>query len=155
MDPAWDKRPDSDVIDAVDRAGLTFDRGHAVGAVLHMLDGLKAGGLLGLTTIGRSRNHAQRLHDAAVAAILDGSAGRTLRDCGRKRGQRMFYRLDFGFVQVAIAEPHVVVSLHDAVRHVGLPNQTACMQALRSDFGQLLWSLSRISNRGQPQKHSL
>lgn len=69
VDPAWRGRPESDVIDAVDRAGLTFDRRHGVGAVLHMLNGLQAEGVVGLTTIGRSPEHAQRLHDAAVTAI--------------------------------------------------------------------------------------
>jgi hypothetical protein len=73
LDPLWLGRSDSDVIDAVDRAGLTFDRGHGVGAVLHMLNGLRAAGVVGLTTIGRSPDHAQRLYDAAVAAI----SGRT------------------------------------------------------------------------------
>jgi hypothetical protein len=68
-DPVWSGRPDSDVIDAVERAGLTFDRGRGVGAVLHMLNGLAAGGVMGLTTIGRSPEHAQRLYDAAVATI--------------------------------------------------------------------------------------
>ena len=69
IDPAWRGRSESDVIEAVDRAGLTFDRDRGVGAVLHMLDGLASGGVVGLTTIGRSVGHAQRLHDAAVAAI--------------------------------------------------------------------------------------
>ena len=68
-DPAWRGRSDSDVIEAVDRAGLTFDRDRGVGSVLHMLNGLASGGVVGLTTIGRSADHAQRLHDAAVAAI--------------------------------------------------------------------------------------
>jgi hypothetical protein len=84
VDPAWSERSDSDVIDAVDRAGLTFDRGHEVGAVLHMLNGLRAGGLVGLTTIGRSPGHAQRLYDAAVAAI----AGRGPPDPGEAHGRR-------------------------------------------------------------------
>ncbi len=84
VDPAWGGRSGSGVIDAVDRAGLTFDRGHAVGAVLHMLNGLKAGGLMGLTTIGRSPGHAQQLYDAAVAAV----AGRGPPDPGEAHGRR-------------------------------------------------------------------
>ena len=68
-DPGWGGRPEGDVIDAVDRAGVSFDRGRGVGAVLHMLNGLGAGGVVGLTTIGRSSGHAQRLYDAAAAAI--------------------------------------------------------------------------------------
>lgn len=85
VDPAWAGRSDGDVIDAVDRAGLTFDRGYAVGAVLHMLNGLKAGGLVGLTTIGRSPGDAQRLYDAAVAAV----AGRGPPDPGEAHGRRL------------------------------------------------------------------
>lgn len=85
VDPAWGGRSDSDVIDAVDRAGLTFDRVHGVGAVLHMLNGLKVGGLVGLTTIGRSPRHAQRLYDGAVAAI----AGRGPPDPGEAHGRRL------------------------------------------------------------------
>ena len=73
LDPAWRGRPESDVIEAVDRAGLSFDTSRGVGAVLHMLNGLASSGLVGLTTIGRSAEHAQRLHDAAVAAIREGS----------------------------------------------------------------------------------
>lgn len=84
VDPTWSGRPESDVIDTVDRAGLTFDRGPGVGAVLHMLDGLRAGGLLGLTTIGRSPRHAQQLYDAAVAVI----AGRGPPDPGEAHGRR-------------------------------------------------------------------
>ena len=73
VDPALCGRSESDVIEAVDRAGLTFDRDRGVGAVLHMLDGLAFGGVVGLTTIGRSADHAQRLHDTAVASIKGGA----------------------------------------------------------------------------------
>ena len=38
-----------------------------------MLDGLAFGGVVGLTTIGRSADHAQRLHDTAVASIKGGA----------------------------------------------------------------------------------
>ena len=69
VDPAWRGRSESSVIEAVDRAGLTFDRDRGVGAVLHMLNGLASDGVVGLTTIGRSVDHAQGLHDTAVAAI--------------------------------------------------------------------------------------
>jgi hypothetical protein len=68
-DQAWRGRSESEVIEAVDHAGLTFDRTRGVGTVLHMLNGLAVGGVMGLTTIGRSSGHAQRLHTAAVAAI--------------------------------------------------------------------------------------
>lgn len=91
-DPAWSGRTDSDVIDAVDRAGLAFDRGHGVGAVLHMLNGLRAGGVVGLTTIGRSPGHAQRLYDAAVAAIAE----RGPPDPGEARSRRSSGSMDYG-----------------------------------------------------------
>ncbi|WP_299923633.1 peptide ligase PGM1-related protein [uncultured Nocardioides sp.] len=68
LDPLWRGR-ERDLMDAVDHAGLTFDRGHGVGAVLHMLNGLRIAGVVGLTTIGRSPDDAQRRYEAAVAAI--------------------------------------------------------------------------------------
>jgi hypothetical protein len=73
LDPAWRGRAESDVIEAVERAGLSFDTHRGVGTVLHMLNGLASSGLVGLTTIGRSAAQAQRLHDATVAAIRGGS----------------------------------------------------------------------------------
>jgi hypothetical protein len=69
VDPAWRGRPAGDVIDAIDRAGLAFDERHGVGSVLHMLNGLEVDGVVGLTTIGRSPEHMQRLYRAAVEAL--------------------------------------------------------------------------------------
>ena len=69
VDPAWRGRPADDVIMAVRAAGLEFDPRSWTGAILHMFIGLDIDGLIGLTTIGRSPAHAERLHQAAVAAI--------------------------------------------------------------------------------------
>jgi hypothetical protein len=69
VDPAWHGRPADHVINAVRSAGLEFDPRSGIGAILHMLIGLDIDGRIGLTTIGRSPAHAERLHQAAVAAI--------------------------------------------------------------------------------------
>ena len=69
VDPGWRGRPADDVIDAVRSAGLEFDPPSGVGAILHMLIGLDIDGRIGLTTIGRSPGHAERLHEAAAAAV--------------------------------------------------------------------------------------
>jgi hypothetical protein len=68
-DSAWRGRPADEVIDAVRTAGLEFDPESGIGAVLHMFVGLDIDGLIGLTAIGSSTHHAERLHRAAVAAI--------------------------------------------------------------------------------------
>ncbi|PUB26819.1 hypothetical protein C8K30_10546 [Promicromonospora sp. AC04] len=69
VDPAWRGRAADDVIDAVRSAGLEFDPRSGVGAILHSFVGLDIDGRIGLTTIGRSPDHAERLHRAAVAAM--------------------------------------------------------------------------------------
>lgn len=69
VDPAWHRRSADDVVDAVRSAGLEFDPRSGIGAVLHMFIGLEIDGRIGLTTIGRSPGHAERLYQAAVAAI--------------------------------------------------------------------------------------
>jgi hypothetical protein len=71
--PTWRGRPADDVIDAVRAAGLELDPVTGIGAVLHMLIGLDIDGLIGLTAIGRSTQHAEQIHRSAVAA-LTGSA---------------------------------------------------------------------------------
>jgi PGM1 C-terminal domain len=69
VDPAWRGRTADDVIDAVRSAGLEFDPRTGFGAVLHMFVGLDIDGRIGLTAIGESPGHADRLHRAAAAAI--------------------------------------------------------------------------------------
>jgi hypothetical protein len=69
VDPAWRGLSADDVINAVRSAGLEYDPRSGIGAILHMLIGLDIDGRIGLTTIGRSPAHAERLHQAAVAAI--------------------------------------------------------------------------------------
>jgi hypothetical protein len=67
--PRWRGRPAGDVISAIRSAGLEFDPSTWVGAILHMFIGLDIDGRVGLTTIGRSAAHAERLYAATVAAI--------------------------------------------------------------------------------------
>jgi hypothetical protein len=69
VDPAWLGRPADDVVNAVRSAGLEFDPRSGIGTVLHTFIGLEIDGRIGLTTIGRSPRHAERLYQAAVAAI--------------------------------------------------------------------------------------
>lgn len=69
VDPAWRGRSADGVINAVRSAGLEFDPRSGIGAVLHSFIGLDIDGRIGLTTIGRSISHAERLHQAAVAVI--------------------------------------------------------------------------------------
>jgi hypothetical protein len=73
VDPAWRGLPSSRVIDAVDAAGLAFDRSTGAGVVLHMLSCLELDGRFGLTAIGRTAEEADALHDATRAAV-DGVA---------------------------------------------------------------------------------
>ncbi len=61
VDPAWRGREPRDVLDAVRVAGLRFDPATGCGVVLHMLLGLAVDGRIGLTAIGRSREHAAEL----------------------------------------------------------------------------------------------
>ncbi|WP_299448023.1 peptide ligase PGM1-related protein [uncultured Phycicoccus sp.] len=61
VDPAWRGREARDVLDAVRAAGLRFDPVTGVGVVMHMLLGLEVDGRIGLTAIGRSREHAADL----------------------------------------------------------------------------------------------
>lgn len=68
-DPSWRGRPADDVITAVRAAGLELDPRSGIGAVLHTFVGLDIDGSVGLTTIGSSPAHAERLHRVAVAAL--------------------------------------------------------------------------------------
>ncbi|TDO36415.1 hypothetical protein EV643_120147 [Kribbella sp. VKM Ac-2527] len=71
VDSCWLGLPPVDVIRAVAASGLQFDRRTGAGVVLHMLSCLAIDGRLGLTAIGRSREHAQSLYDATVAVIAE------------------------------------------------------------------------------------
>jgi hypothetical protein len=61
VEPALRGRQPADVLDAVRAAGLRFDPASGCGVVLHMLSGLAVDGRIGLTAIGRSRDHAAGL----------------------------------------------------------------------------------------------
>lgn len=75
IDPDWRGRPADDVIAAIASTGLEFDPGRGVGVVLHMFVGLDLDGCLGLTAIGRSPDHADRLYAAAVGALGASATG--------------------------------------------------------------------------------
>lgn len=62
-------RPASEVIKAVEGAGLQFDVGTGTGVVLHMLSCLAIDGRFGMTAIGTSSAHAEELYQAADLAV--------------------------------------------------------------------------------------
>ncbi len=69
VDRAWLDRPPVDVVSALARAGLAFDRSRGTGVVVHMFTALRVDGRLGLTAIGRSSGHAEELYDAACETL--------------------------------------------------------------------------------------
>jgi hypothetical protein len=71
VDPSWLGLPPQDVIRALADAGLQFDQHTRTGVVLHMLSCLALDGRLGLTAIGLTPEHAQRLYDDTAQAIAD------------------------------------------------------------------------------------
>ncbi|GAB2684405.1 peptide ligase PGM1-related protein [Kribbella swartbergensis] len=71
VDPSWLGLAPQDVIRALVEAGLQFDPHTGTGVVLHMLSCLAVDGRLGLTAIGLTPEHAQRLYDDTTAAIAD------------------------------------------------------------------------------------
>jgi hypothetical protein len=71
--PSWHARSAPGAVGALRRAGLAFDRHTGTGAVLHSLCGLDIDGCLGLTAIGSSCEHAERLYEETVE-VLAGSS---------------------------------------------------------------------------------
>jgi hypothetical protein len=69
VDGAWLGLPPATVIKAVADAGLQFDPRTGTGVVLHMLSCLAIDGRMGLTAIGRTREHAAELYDATRSAV--------------------------------------------------------------------------------------
>lgn len=69
VDVSWLGLDPTVVIEAVDDAGLAYDRSRGTGVVLHMLSCLAIDGRLGLTAIGRTPDHARELFDATREAI--------------------------------------------------------------------------------------
>lgn len=69
VDPSWQGRSAREVLDAVRAARLRFDPATGCGVVLHMLLGLAVDGRIGLTAIGRSREHAAELFAATAEAL--------------------------------------------------------------------------------------
>jgi hypothetical protein len=71
VDESWLGLSQTDVIRAVEAAGLQFDRRTRTGVVLHMLSCLAVDGRLGLTAIGLSHDHAGVLYDHTAKVIAD------------------------------------------------------------------------------------
>jgi PGM1 C-terminal domain len=69
VDSAWLGLPPATVIKAVADAGLQFDPRTGTGVVLHMLSCLAIDGRMGLTAIGRTREHAADLYEATRSAV--------------------------------------------------------------------------------------
>ncbi|MGY1605561.1 MULTISPECIES: peptide ligase PGM1-related protein [unclassified Geodermatophilus] len=69
VDPDWTGLPPARVVDAVTRAGLTFDRRTRSGVVLHMLSGLAIDGRFGLTALAPSTAAADDLLERTHAAV--------------------------------------------------------------------------------------
>ncbi|MDP8976118.1 MAG: peptide ligase PGM1-related protein [Actinomycetota bacterium] len=59
----------SQVIDAVDRAGLGYDSGSRAGATLHLLGAIPRFGKMGTTCIGASPEEAEELYREVVATV--------------------------------------------------------------------------------------
>jgi hypothetical protein len=59
------------VVAACAAAGLGYDPGPGRGVVFHMLSGLRVGGRLGLTAIGRDPGDAEALYAATVEMLDD------------------------------------------------------------------------------------
>ena len=71
LDPAWLGLSPARAIEAVDAAGLAFDRARGVGVVLHMLGGLAVDGRVGVVAIGRDQEEVESLYAAVPAALHD------------------------------------------------------------------------------------
>ncbi|MGY1726347.1 peptide ligase PGM1-related protein [Geodermatophilus sp. SYSU D01062] len=69
VDPAWTGLPPREVVDAVDREGLRFDRRTRTGVVLHMLSGLAVDGRFGLTAIAPAPAAAHDLLERTHACV--------------------------------------------------------------------------------------
>jgi hypothetical protein len=69
VDPEWQRLSPAAVIEAIERARLSFDHATGTGVVLHMLSGLAVDGRLGLTAFGVSPEQCDLLHESAREAI--------------------------------------------------------------------------------------
>jgi hypothetical protein len=69
--PALTGRHPTDVIDAVDGRGLSFDAASGTGVTLHLLGAIPRYGKLGAVCIGRSRAEADDLNERLIATIDD------------------------------------------------------------------------------------
>jgi hypothetical protein len=71
----WTGIPESDVLAALEQAGLTFDRDSRTGVVPYMLSCLVIDGRFGVTAIADSPEQADDLHQATIAAVQDRATG--------------------------------------------------------------------------------
>ncbi len=69
VDEAWTGVPETDVLAALDDAGLTWDTSSRTGVVPHMLSSLVVDGRFGLTAIGDSPEQAEELRLATISAV--------------------------------------------------------------------------------------
>jgi hypothetical protein len=69
VDDAWIGLSPTEVIGAVEGAGLGFDHRTGTGVVLHMLSCLAIDGRFGVTAIGRSDEESAVLYDATAEAV--------------------------------------------------------------------------------------
>ena len=74
VDESWTGIAEADVIGALGRVGIGFDKSTRTGVVPHMLSCLAIDGRFGITAIGDSAAHAQEL-EAATAAMMHEIAG--------------------------------------------------------------------------------
>jgi hypothetical protein len=75
VDETWTGIPESDVLTALDEAGLTFDRDSRTGVVPYMLSCLALDGRFGITAIGDSPGQAEDLHRGTIAAVRRRATG--------------------------------------------------------------------------------
>jgi hypothetical protein len=77
VDETWTEIPETEVIAALVRAGISFDLSTRTGVVPHMLSCLALDGRFGITAVGDSVDHADELQEATVSTLRDlaGSAG--------------------------------------------------------------------------------
>lgn len=65
----WTGLPETEVIRALERAGIAFDLSTKVGVVPHMLSCLAIDGRFGITAVGNAPGHAEELHDATIEVM--------------------------------------------------------------------------------------
>jgi hypothetical protein len=77
VDESWTGIPEAEVIEALRRAGASFDTGTRTGVVPHMLSCLALDGRFGFTAVGDSSEQADELEHVVITAMreLAGTGG--------------------------------------------------------------------------------